>query len=58
MNPVFHRSMPIKTMGEGVKALFSIIDRENCTINVSSKMQEFTLDVLGITTFGMLYNKK
>ncbi|CEI87539.1 hypothetical protein RMCBS344292_01950 [Rhizopus microsporus] len=52
MNPVFHRSMPIKTMGEGVKALFSIIDRENGTINVSSKMQEFTLDVLGITTFG------
>ena len=50
--------MPIKTMGEGVKALFSIIDRENGTINVSSKMQEFTLDVLGITTFGMLYNKK
>ncbi|CEG84436.1 hypothetical protein RMATCC62417_18239 [Rhizopus microsporus] len=52
MNPVFHRSMPIKTMGEGVKALFSIIDRENGTINVSNKMQEFTLDVLGITTFG------
>lgn len=57
MNPVFHRSMPIKAMGEGVKALFSIIDRENGTINVTNKMQEFTLDVLGITTFGMLYNK-
>lgn len=52
MNPVFHRSMPIKAIGEGVRALFSVIDKKNGNINVTTKMQHFTLDVLGITTFG------
>ncbi|KAL4211439.1 cytochrome P450 [Rhizopus microsporus] len=58
MNPVFHRSMPIKAIGEGVRALFSVIDKKNGNINVTTKMQHFTLDVLGITTFAYrLVNK-
>ncbi|PHZ09308.1 cytochrome P450 [Rhizopus microsporus ATCC 52813] len=54
MNPVFHRSMPIKAIDEGVKALFSVIDKNNTNINVTTMMQHFTLDVLGITAFEQL----
>lgn len=48
--------MPINTMGGVVKTFFkmvdSMVDSGTNSIDISLKMQKFTLDVLGITAFG------
>ncbi|CAO3697771.1 unnamed protein product [Rhizopus stolonifer] len=51
INPIFHRSMPIKTMGGVVKSFFAAIDKQDGNIDIANKMQQFTLDILGVTTF-------
>ena len=52
MNPVFHRSMPIKTVASLVPLLFSAIEEANGRIMITPKMKDFTLDALGLTIFG------
>ena len=54
MNPVFHRSMPIKTVASLVPLFFSIIEEANGKIPINPRMKDFTLDALGLTIFGML----
>ncbi|KAG1539620.1 hypothetical protein G6F47_012519 [Rhizopus delemar] len=51
MNPVFHRSMPIKTVASLVPLLFSAIEEANGRIMITPKMKDFTLDALGLTIF-------
>ncbi|KAG1519148.1 hypothetical protein G6F52_008901 [Rhizopus delemar] len=51
MNPVFHRSMPIKTVASLVPLFFSIIEEANGRIPINPKMKDFTLDALGLTIF-------
>ncbi|KAG1146795.1 hypothetical protein G6F37_004157 [Rhizopus arrhizus] len=51
MNPVFHRSMPVKMMSSVLLTLFSVIEKENGTIPIAEAMKNFTLDVLGYTIF-------
>ncbi|KAG1612156.1 hypothetical protein G6F44_013424 [Rhizopus delemar] len=52
MNPVFHRSMPIKTVASLVPLLFSAIEEANGKIPINPRMKDFTLDALGLTIFG------
>lgn len=52
MNPAFHRSLPIKTMASVVNTLFSVIDNSDGPVLITSAMQNFTLDVLGLAIFG------
>ncbi|KAG1046989.1 hypothetical protein G6F43_010543 [Rhizopus delemar] len=49
MNPVFHRSMPIKTVASLVPLLFSAIEEANGRIHITPRMKDFTLDALGLT---------
>ncbi|KAG1146698.1 hypothetical protein G6F37_011919 [Rhizopus arrhizus] len=49
MNPVFHRSMPIKTVASLVPLLFSAIEETNGRILITPKLKNFTLDALGLT---------
>ncbi|KAG1139377.1 hypothetical protein G6F38_009877 [Rhizopus arrhizus] len=51
MNPVFHRSMPIKTVASLVPLLFSAIEEANGRIPINPRMKDFTLDALGLTIF-------
>lgn len=51
MNPAFHRSMPVKTIAGVVPTLFTVIDKYEGKVPVTSIMQEFTLDVLGLAIF-------
>lgn len=44
--------MPIKTMGGVVKSFFAAVDKQDGNIDIANKMQQFTLDILGVTTFG------
>ncbi|KAG1046568.1 hypothetical protein G6F43_010951 [Rhizopus delemar] len=49
MNPVFHRSMPIKTVASLIQLLFSAIKEANGRIPINPRMKDFTLDALGLT---------
>ncbi|KAG1140684.1 hypothetical protein G6F37_011545 [Rhizopus arrhizus] len=51
MNPVFHRSMPIKTVASLVPLLFLAIEEANGRISINPRMKDFTLDALGLTIF-------
>lgn len=51
MNPAFHRSMPVKTIAGVIPTLFAVIDKYEGKVPVTSIMQEFTLDVLGLAIF-------
>ena len=52
MNPVFHRSMPIKTVASLIPLFFSIIEEANGRIPINPRMKNFTLDALGLTILG------
>lgn len=52
MNPAFHRSLPIKTMVSVLNTLVSVIDKSDGPVPITSAMQNFTLDVLGLAIFG------
>jgi cytochrome P450 len=56
MNPVFHRSMPVKMMSSVLLTLFSVIEKKDGTIPIAEAMKHFTLDVLGYTIFGKVLN--
>lgn len=56
MNPVFHRSMPVKMMSSVLLTLFSAIEKADGTIPIAEAMKHFTLDVLGYTIFGKALN--
>ncbi|KAG1222761.1 hypothetical protein G6F35_005083 [Rhizopus arrhizus] len=49
MNPVFHRSMPIKTVASLIPLLFLAIEEANGRIPINPRMKDFTLDALGLT---------
>ncbi|KAI9256689.1 cytochrome P450 [Sporodiniella umbellata] len=53
LNPVFHRSMPIKTMINVLSTLTSVIDQKNGRVSIHDSMKDFTLDVLGLTILGI-----
>ena len=54
MNPIFHRSMPIKTVASLVPQLFSVIEEANGRIPINPRMKDFTLDTFGLAFFGTL----
>ena len=54
MNPVFHRSMPIKTVASLIPLLFLAIEEANGRIPINPRMKDFTLDALGLTILGTL----
>ncbi|KAL4211876.1 cytochrome P450 [Rhizopus microsporus] len=51
MNPAFHRSMPVNTIAGVVPTLIAVIDKYEGKVPVTSIMQVFTLDVLGLAIF-------
>lgn len=58
MNPIFHRLMPIKTMASVVPTLFSVIEKGDGRVPITTAMKDFTLDILGLTIFGNIHLKR
>ncbi|CAO3661351.1 unnamed protein product [Rhizopus stolonifer] len=51
MNPIFHRLMPTKTMASVIPTLFSVIEKGDGRVPITTAMKDFTLDILGLTIF-------
>lgn len=52
MNPAFHRSQPVKTFGNVMPDLFTLIDQDPDHVFITPRMKSFALDALGLSAFG------
>lgn len=57
MNPAFLRSLPAGIFSSVMPNLFSKIDQDNANVAIRDLMKAFTLDALGLSAFGMLFNR-
>jgi cytochrome P450 len=55
-NPVFHRSMPVKTFTHLTEKLIKQIDNTEGQVPIQPLLQRFTLDAIGLVGFGFDFN--